>query len=181
MLVGRHSFRNERTLQTKATTCQDFFSPADIRISQAKIWSRPAREFYTTSQESEPVGLDFDSNDQDYFSAGHEFDSLYQELDLDSLNEDLLSQFVPGAMAETSAGVYESHRTAEPEVLTEAGQKKLKSELAKLEMEIVTLHHALAVKERRGVELRRKLGLTALVGLRICPRAGTMFRSPTPM
>ncbi|KAI5934435.1 Tumor protein D55 [Manis javanica] len=88
---------------------------------------------------------------------------------------------MPGAIAETSAGVYESHLTAEPEDLTEAEQKKLKSEFTKLEMEIVTVHHALAVKERGGMELRRKLGHIAWVGLRICPRAGTMFRSPMPM
>ena len=116
--------------------------------------------------QSDPEGLDFDSAGQDYFSSGHEFDYLYQELDLDSLHEDLLSQPMPGTMIETSAATYESHRTAEPEDLTEAEKKELKSEVGKLEAEIVTLRCALAAKERLYVELKRKLDLTALVGLR---------------
>ena len=115
--------------------------------------------------ESDPEGLDFNSAGQDCFSSGHKFDSLYQELDLDSLNEDL-SQSMPDALTEPSAGPYESHSTAKPEDLTEAEQKELKSELAKLEAEIVTLRQALAAKERRCVELKRKLGPTALVGLK---------------
>lgn len=114
--------------------------------------------------ESDPTGLDFSSPRQDYFSTGHEFDSLYQELDLDSLNEDL-SQSMPGVMTETSVSTREPHPAAEPQDLTEAEQKELKSELTKLEAEIVTLRHALAAKERRCMELKRKLGLTALVGL----------------
>ncbi|KAM9083657.1 LOW QUALITY PROTEIN: tumor protein D55 [Megaptera novaeangliae] len=73
---------------------------------------------------------------------------------------------MPGAMIETSAATYESHRTAEPEDLTEAEKKKLKSEVGKLEAEIVTLRCVLAAKERLCVELKRKLDLTALVGLR---------------
>ncbi|XP_007451521.1 PREDICTED: tumor protein D55 [Lipotes vexillifer] len=73
---------------------------------------------------------------------------------------------MPGAMIETSVATYESHQTAEPEDLTEAEKKELKSELVKLEAEIVTLHCALAAKERCCVELKRKFYLTALVGLR---------------
>ncbi|XP_030733048.1 tumor protein D55 [Globicephala melas] len=116
--------------------------------------------------QSDPEGLDFDSAGQDYLSSGHKFDYLYQELDLDSLHEELLSQSMPGAMIETSAATYESHQTAKPEDLTEAEKKGLKSELGKLEAEIVTLRCALAAKERRCMELKRKLYLTALVGLR---------------
>ncbi|XP_007112418.2 tumor protein D55 [Physeter macrocephalus] len=116
--------------------------------------------------QSDLEGLDFNSVGQDYFSSGHEFDYLYQELDLDSLHEELLSQSMPGAMIETSAATYESHRTAEPEDLTEMEKKELKSELGKLEAETVTLRCALAAKERRCVELKRKLDLTVLVGLR---------------
>ena len=116
--------------------------------------------------ESDSKGLDFNSAGQDCFSSGGEFDSLYQELDLDSLNEDLLSQSMPDSLTETAAGPYESHLTAKPEDLTEAEQKELKSELAKLEAEIVMLRQALAAKERRCVELKKKLGLTAFVGLR---------------
>uniref|UniRef100_A0A5F5PTN2 TPD52 like 3 n=1 Tax=Equus caballus TaxID=9796 RepID=A0A5F5PTN2_HORSE len=50
--------------------------------------------------------------------------------------------------------------------LTEAGQREPVSELAELEAEIVPLRHLLAARERRCVELKRKLDLTALVGLR---------------
>ncbi|XP_058421298.1 tumor protein D55 isoform X2 [Diceros bicornis minor] len=73
---------------------------------------------------------------------------------------------MPGAMTETAEGTYESHPTAQPGHLTEAEQEELISALTHLEAEIVTLRHALAAKQRRFVELRRKLGLTALVGLR---------------
>ncbi|XP_036116249.1 tumor protein D55 [Molossus molossus] len=119
-------------------------------------------ESHPTGLESDPADLDFDSPGQDYFSTSHEFDSLYQELDLDSLNEDL-SQPMTGAMTETSEGTDELHLTTEPEDLTETEQKELKFELTKLEAEIVTLRHALVAKERRCVELKWKLGLTALV------------------
>ncbi|XP_077004331.1 tumor protein D55 [Tamandua tetradactyla] len=115
-----------------------------------------------SGQESDSTSLDFNSAGQNYFSTVQEFDSLYQELDLDSLNEDLLSQSV----AEASAGTFETHPISEPKDLTDAEQKELKSELTKLEAEIVTLRHALAAKERRCGELKRKLGLAALVGLR---------------
>lgn len=120
---------------------------------------------HSTSQESDPTGLDFNSAGQDYFSAGYVYDSLYQELDLNSLHEDL-SQSMPGTVTEASADTHESHPAAKPEDLTEAEQKELKLELTKLEEEIVTLRHALATKERCCMELKRKLGLIALVGLR---------------
>ncbi|KAM4878154.1 tumor protein D55 [Thomomys bottae] len=108
-----------------------------------------------TGQESDPTGLDFES-------ARHEMDSLYQELDLDSLHEDL-SLSVP---ADPCAGPSRSHPVYQPETLSEAEQIELKSELAKLEAEILTLRDVLAAKERRCGELKKKLGLTALVGLR---------------
>ncbi|XP_036187398.1 tumor protein D55 [Myotis myotis] len=122
-------------------------------------------ESHPAPQESDRTDLDFSSPGQDYFSTSYEFDSLYLELDLDSLNEDL-SQPMTGAMTGTSAGAYEPHPPTKPEDLTEAEQKKLRSELTKLEAEIVTLRHALAAKERHCVELKRKLGLTALVELK---------------
>ncbi|XP_036290177.1 tumor protein D55 [Pipistrellus kuhlii] len=115
--------------------------------------------------ESHPPPQESDRADLDFYPPSHEFNSLYLELDLDSVNEDL-SQPMTGAMTETSAGANEPHSSTKPEDLTEAEQKKLKSELAKLEAEIVTLRHALADKERHCVELKRKLGLTALVGLK---------------
>lgn len=123
-------------------------------------------ESQRTGRGSDPAALDFNFPGQDYFSSGHKFYSLYQELDLDSLKEDFLSQSTPGAITETSTGTHESHQAAEPQDLTEADQKVLKSELTKLEAEIVSLRHVLATKERRCAELKRYLGLTALVGLR---------------
>lgn len=119
-----------------------------------------------TGQESDPAALAFNSPGQDYFYSAHEFYSLYQELDLDSLNEDFLSQSTPGAITETSTRTHESHQAAESQDLTKADQKVLISELTKLEAEIVSLCHVLATKQRRCVELNRNLGLTALVGLR---------------
>lgn len=44
--------------------------------------------------------------------------------------------------------------------------KGVQSKLTKLEGEIITLHHALAAKERRCIELKKKLGLIALQELR---------------
>ncbi|XP_003783087.1 tumor protein D55 [Otolemur garnettii] len=119
-----------------------------------------------TGQESQLAGLDFNSASRDYFSTGQEFDFPYQELDLDSLNEDFYSQYIPNAMTDTSVDTYESHLTSEPGNMTEADQRELKSELTKLEAEIITLRQALVAKERRCGELKRKLGLTALGGLR---------------
>uniref|UniRef100_A0A8D1UT42 TPD52 like 2 n=1 Tax=Sus scrofa TaxID=9823 RepID=A0A8D1UT42_PIG len=52
------------------------------------------------------------------------------------------------------------------EGLTEAEAEELRAELAKVEEEIVTLRQVLAAKERHCGELRRKLGLSALEGLR---------------
>ncbi|XP_053102113.1 tumor protein D54 isoform X3 [Hemicordylus capensis] len=50
--------------------------------------------------------------------------------------------------------------------LTEAEEEELKSELAKVEEEIGTLRQVLAAKERHCGELKRKLGLTPLDGLK---------------
>ncbi|XP_054994726.1 tumor protein D54 isoform X3 [Sorex araneus] len=52
------------------------------------------------------------------------------------------------------------------EGLTEAEEEELRAELAKVEEEIVTLRQVLAAKERHCGELKRKLGLSALEGLR---------------
>ncbi|XP_004600396.2 tumor protein D55 [Sorex araneus] len=118
-----------------------------------------------SGQESNPAGLDFNSASQDLVTTSYDFDSFYQELDLDSLNEDL-AQSLPGALTQNPADVFESHPTAGQEVLTEAQQKELKAELTKLEAEIVALRCRLAAKERRCVELKKQLGHTALVGLK---------------
>ncbi|KAM9589562.1 tumor protein D54 isoform 6-T6 [Trichechus inunguis] len=57
-------------------------------------------------------------------------------------------------------------RTPAAEGLTEAEEEELRAELAKVEEEIVTLRQVLAAKERHCGELKRKLGLSALDGLR---------------
>ncbi|ELW69322.1 tumor protein D55 [Tupaia chinensis] len=126
----------------------------------------PHREADSTGQESEPTGLDFDSAAQDDFYTSQELNSLYQELDLNSLNEDLLSLSIPYAMTGTSVVTYESHLSSEPENLTETEHLEFKSELTKLEVEIVTLRRALAAKERHYWELKRKSDPTALEGFR---------------
>ncbi|KFW93420.1 Tumor protein D54, partial [Phalacrocorax carbo] len=53
-----------------------------------------------------------------------------------------------------------------PEGLTLAEEEELRSELAKVEEEIGTLRQVLAAKERHCGELKRKLGLTPLDGLK---------------
>ncbi|XP_028619940.1 tumor protein D55 [Grammomys surdaster] len=121
-------------------------------------------ESYPTGQKSEPAGLDVSPTSPNCFSSNQGLDSVYQELDLDSLNEDL-SLSSPDAMTETSASTSESHLASEPD-LTEAEQMELKSELTKLEEEILNLRDLLAAKEKRCGELKRKLGCVALVGLR---------------
>ncbi|XP_020014973.1 tumor protein D55 [Castor canadensis] len=122
-------------------------------------------ESHATGLESEPAGLNFNSAGHDFFSTGQGSDSFCQELYPDSLNEEL-SLSLPDAMTETLVDTYEYHPTSEPEDLTETEQMELKSELTKWETEILTLCDVLAVKERRCGELKRKLGLATLVGLR---------------
>ncbi|XP_003510269.1 tumor protein D55 [Cricetulus griseus] len=121
-------------------------------------------DFYPTGENSDPAGLDCNSTSPNYFSTNQGLDSLYQELDLDSLDEDD-SLPVPDAMTQSSVSTYESHPASEPE-LTEAELMELKSELTKLEEEILTLRSVLAAKEKQCGELRRKLGCMALMGLR---------------
>lgn len=52
------------------------------------------------------------------------------------------------------------------EGLTEAEEEELRAELTKVEEEIVTLRQVLAAKERHCGELKRKLGLSTLEGLK---------------
>ncbi|XP_055964032.1 tumor protein D54 isoform X2 [Sorex fumeus] len=89
-------------------------------------------------------------------------DSAGQDISLNSPNKGLLSDSmtdvpVDAAVAAQSPGV---------EGLTEAEEEELRAELAKVEEEIVTLRQVLAAKERHCGELRRKLGLSALEGLK---------------
>ncbi|KAL6071347.1 hypothetical protein STEG23_006195 [Scotinomys teguina] len=130
----------------------------------AQDMDRSHLESYPTGETSEPAGLDCNSTSPNYFSTNQGLDSLYQELDLDSLDEDV-SLSAPDAMTETSEPTNESHPAAETG-LTEAEEMELKTELTKLEEEILTLHGVLAAKEKRCGELQRKLGCMGLVRLR---------------
>ncbi|CAH2302987.1 Hypothetical predicted protein [Pelobates cultripes] len=54
-----------------------------------------------------------------------------------------------------------------PEGLTEAEAEELRSELAKVEEEILTLRQVLSAKERHAAEIKRKLGQTPLNQLKM--------------
>uniref|UniRef100_A0A674HKQ0 TPD52 like 2 n=1 Tax=Taeniopygia guttata TaxID=59729 RepID=A0A674HKQ0_TAEGU len=70
------------------------------------------------------------------------------------------------ADAMTDVPVDNAARGAAPEGLTLAEEEELRAELAKVEEEIGTLRQVLAAKERHCGELKRKLGLTPLDGLK---------------
>uniref|UniRef100_A0A6I8NEJ3 Abhydrolase domain containing 16B n=1 Tax=Ornithorhynchus anatinus TaxID=9258 RepID=A0A6I8NEJ3_ORNAN len=84
-----------------------------------------------------------------------------QDINLNSNNRGLLD-FVVNAPVSPAA----PPKTPAPEGLTEAEEEELRSELTKVEEEIVTLRQVLAAKERHCGELKRKLGLTPLDGLK---------------
>ncbi|XP_052640766.1 tumor protein D54 isoform X17 [Harpia harpyja] len=70
------------------------------------------------------------------------------------------------AMTDVPVDSAAAARTSAPEGLTLAEEEELRSELAKVEEEIGTLRQVLAAKERHCGELKRKLGLTPLDGLK---------------
>uniref|UniRef100_A0A8D1GVP3 TPD52 like 2 n=2 Tax=Sus scrofa TaxID=9823 RepID=A0A8D1GVP3_PIG len=80
------------------------------------------------------------------------------DINLNSPNKGLLSDSMTDVPVDTAQTPVEG--------LTEAEAEELRAELAKVEEEIVTLRQVLAAKERHCGELRRKLGLSALEGLR---------------
>ncbi|NWI95142.1 TPD54 protein, partial [Pitta sordida] len=82
------------------------------------------------------------------------------DINLNSPNKGLLSD------AMTDVPVDNAARGAAPEGLSVAEEEELRSELAKVEEEIGTLRQVLAAKERHCGELKRKLGLTPLDGLK---------------
>ncbi|KFP28795.1 Tumor protein D54, partial [Colius striatus] len=84
------------------------------------------------------------------------------DINLNSPNKGLLSD----AMTDVPVDGAASARTSVPEGLTLAEEEELRSELAKVEEEIGTLRQVLAAKERHCGELKRKLGLTPLDGLK---------------
>ncbi|XP_061864801.1 tumor protein D54 isoform X7 [Colius striatus] len=89
-------------------------------------------------------------------------ESASQDINLNSPNKGLLSD----AMTDVPVDGAASARTSVPEGLTLAEEEELRSELAKVEEEIGTLRQVLAAKERHCGELKRKLGLTPLDGLK---------------
>ncbi|NXS57025.1 TPD54 protein, partial [Brachypteracias leptosomus] len=84
------------------------------------------------------------------------------DINLNSPNKGLLAD----AMTDVPVDNVASARTSTPEGLTLAEEEELRSELAKVEEEIGTLRQVLAAKERHCGELKRKLGLTPLDGLK---------------
>ncbi|NXC19588.1 TPD54 protein, partial [Corythaeola cristata] len=84
------------------------------------------------------------------------------DINLNSPNKGLLSDAMTDVPVDSAA----SARTPVPEGLTPAEEEELRSELAKVEEEIGTLRQVLAAKERHCGELKRKLGLTPLDGLK---------------
>ncbi|NXT75714.1 TPD54 protein, partial [Zapornia atra] len=84
------------------------------------------------------------------------------DINLNSPSKGLLS----GAMTDVPVDGAASARTPLPEGLSLAEEEELRAELAKVEEEIGTLRQVLAAKERHCGELKRKLGLTPLDGLK---------------
>ncbi|NXD41054.1 TPD54 protein, partial [Copsychus sechellarum] len=82
------------------------------------------------------------------------------DINLNSPNKGLLAD------AMTDVPVDNAARGAAHEGLTLAEEEELRAELAKVEEEIGTLRQVLAAKERHCGELKRKLGLTPLDGLK---------------
>ncbi|XP_054701331.1 tumor protein D54 isoform X9 [Grus americana] len=81
---------------------------------------------------------------------------------MESASQGLLSDAMTDVPVDSAA----SARTLAPEGLTLAEEEELRSELAKVEEEIGTLRQVLAAKERHCGELKRRLGLTPLDGLK---------------
>ncbi|XP_069352328.1 tumor protein D54 isoform X10 [Eulemur rufifrons] len=89
-------------------------------------------------------------------------DSAGQDINLNSPNKGLLSDSMTDVPVDTGVAA----RTLAVEGLTEAEEEELRAELTKVEEEIVTLRQVLAAKERHCGELKRRLGLSALGGLK---------------
>ncbi|KAM9178194.1 tumor protein D54 isoform 3-T3 [Mergus octosetaceus] len=85
-----------------------------------------------------------------------------QDINLNSPNKGLLADAMTDVPVDSSAAA----RTVAPEGLTAAEEEELRAEIAKVEEEIGTLRQVLAAKERHCGELKRKLGLTPLDGLK---------------
>ncbi|XP_053102127.1 tumor protein D54 isoform X15 [Hemicordylus capensis] len=94
-------------------------------------------------------------------------ESASQDINLNSPNKGLLSDTMTDVPVDNaSVATAPPPRASTYNGLTEAEEEELKSELAKVEEEIGTLRQVLAAKERHCGELKRKLGLTPLDGLK---------------
>nr|XP_044601229.1 tumor protein D54-like [Equus asinus] len=89
-------------------------------------------------------------------------DSAGPDTNLTFPNKGLLSDSMTDVPVDTAVAA----QTPAVEGLSEAEEEELMAELAKVEEEIVTLRQVLAAKERHCGELKRKLGLSALEGLK---------------
>uniref|UniRef100_A0A2K6SBH1 TPD52 like 2 n=2 Tax=Saimiri boliviensis boliviensis TaxID=39432 RepID=A0A2K6SBH1_SAIBB len=88
--------------------------------------------------------------------------NFHSYINLNSPNKGLLSD----SMTDVPVGTGVAARTPAVEGLTEAEEEELRAELTKVEEEIVTLRQVLAAKERHCGELKRRLGLSTLGGLK---------------
>ncbi|XP_063152975.1 tumor protein D54 isoform X12 [Candoia aspera] len=95
-------------------------------------------------------------------------ESASQDINLNSPNKGLLSESMTDVPVDnpSAAAMAPPSRALAHNGLTEAEEEELRSELAKVEEEIGTLRQVLAAKERHCGELKRKLGLTPLDGLK---------------
>uniref|UniRef100_A0A8D0E1X0 TPD52 like 2 n=1 Tax=Salvator merianae TaxID=96440 RepID=A0A8D0E1X0_SALMN len=94
-------------------------------------------------------------------------ESASQDINLNSPNKGLLSDTMTDVPVDNaSATAAPASRASAYNGLTEAEEEELRSELTKVEEEIGTLRQVLAAKERHCGELKRKLGLTPLDGLK---------------
>ncbi|XP_042528171.1 tumor protein D54 isoform X1 [Dipodomys spectabilis] len=89
-------------------------------------------------------------------------DSAGQDINLNSPNKGMLSDFLTDVPVDPGVAA----RTPAVEGLSEAEEEELRAELVKVEEEIVTLRQVLAAKERHCGELKRRLGLSTLDGLK---------------
>ncbi|XP_063152964.1 tumor protein D54 isoform X2 [Candoia aspera] len=87
---------------------------------------------------------------------------------MESASQGLLSESMTDVPVDnpSAAAMAPPSRALAHNGLTEAEEEELRSELAKVEEEIGTLRQVLAAKERHCGELKRKLGLTPLDGLK---------------
>uniref|UniRef100_A0A667GL33 TPD52 like 2 n=2 Tax=Felidae TaxID=9681 RepID=A0A667GL33_LYNCA len=123
--------------------------PSDRSTCVSRWWSRRGRQSLRTRP---PFPA----------SSAASANQVGADINLNSPNKGLLSDSMTDVPVDTAVAA----QTPAVEGLTEAEEEELRAELAKVEEEIVTLRQVLAAKERHCGELKRKLGLSALEGLK---------------